>query len=296
MKLTSLPTGACWTDQRDPFQRFTSGPTSPPTARQALDDEHETAVNAAPLPDPARVLRQRDPPHRSTSVDDRRNGPSLVANVDPTAMQNRLDTQDTPANEPDRSALMRGSSLTIQREPSQPSTMGRVTAVGPIAIDPTATQNVLDVHESALILPVGAEPCIDHAPPLHTSVSAPLGPDPTATQNPADGHETAVRFPPGIKGAGTDWTAQLAADARSPPGHATARTAPNRSARTNRRRVTAPRTPRLSRAAITDRSHRITPAGPARQPSAFPGGPPSAWISAEKFRPVRLGTLSASRV
>ena len=81
-----------------------------------------------------------------------------------------------------------------QCEPFQRSITGAVRPGRP-AIDPTATQNVLDVHDSELIAPVGAACCNDHLPRLHASASAPFGPVPTATQNLEEGARHCCQLP-----------------------------------------------------------------------------------------------------
>lgn len=220
VKLTSLPAGTFRTDHRAPSQRSASGPDiPPPTARQPAPDQHDTAVNRVPLADLTRMPRQRDPSHRSMKIDEERNRPVRVRNVDPTATQNRLETHDTPSNEPDRARPIAGATATRHSEPFQRPITGvlrtGLPVTGPPGTDPTATQNVLDVHDSEVIAPLGAERCNNHIPPLHTSASPPFGPAPTATQNLAEGHDTAASCPVAIGGAGTARTVQFAADAPS---------------------------------------------------------------------------------
>ncbi len=167
-------------------------------------------------------------------IDDVRNGAVRIRYVDPTATQNRLDTHDTPSSEPDCARPITGASATRHCEPFQRSITGAVRPGRP-AIDPTATQNVLDVQDSELIAPVGAACCNDHLPPLHASASAPFGPVPTATQNLEEVHDTAASCPVGIGGAGTASIVQFAADAPSTQPRPTATIEPKKSTKADRR-------------------------------------------------------------
>jgi hypothetical protein len=157
--------------------------------------------------------------------------------MDPTAMQNRLETHDTPLSALPRIAVS-GVVWDFQAVPFHTSATARDfwALTGPtrdrrpaVCVEPTATQNVGDVHDSEVSVGLGraAMGRSDQADPSQRSATAAIGPRrliprwskpesevPSAMQNVVDTHETPVSATfGGPLGPGTVGADQVAADA-----------------------------------------------------------------------------------
>ena len=129
---------------------------SAPTAAQNLGDTHETP-NSASRFCPVRGLVIFDhclPFQDSISGSSVEVVGEVPSPTEPTATQKRVDTQDTPTKD-DAWADVAGPCIVAQVLPFQDSISG--SSVSPVLADktasPTATQNVIDTHETWISSP-----------------------------------------------------------------------------------------------------------------------------------------------
>jgi hypothetical protein len=142
------PAGTLIADQRVPFHLAAPAASPLPTARQSELDVHDTPLNEASSAGRLGVRRidQEAPLQRSASPP----FPALLPHV-PTAMHARRDVHDTLDSDPYQSGVGGLGVRAIDHvEPSQRSTNGSEFSVDGLSAEPTATQSILDVHDTPL--------------------------------------------------------------------------------------------------------------------------------------------------
>jgi hypothetical protein len=193
----------------------------------------ETAVSVGPHLTDGRVSRRQVLPFQSIAA-------AICGPVEPTAIQKRRDTHETPVSALPRAAPS-GVGRTAQVEPFQTSTRPRELRLEKmpsrlcrpcVCVEPTATQNVAEGQDSEArvgLVPAAGVGRTVHAEPSQRSAKVAMGPTssvwmwlkpksevPTAMHSVGNAHDTlATAAFEGPLGPGIVCAAQVAADAEA---------------------------------------------------------------------------------